>query len=615
MKPVLRIIPLLIIAGGGRIAYAFEEHDTDKNFPRVAATDAAAVRDIRTHPIEIPAEPDIRNRDTDADGIPDYLDSQPRVNAHAFADADEDGIPDEADAEPANPRAAPPSITSETAADNPVCNFVVGDVVRMRLVVKNPGGPMPSASDITLFLNGVEEPVEIATIGDTPPSTRSFLLNWTAKTANGYPAQTLQNFTLRFRDPQQATSWLNLARIDVAEWEGMIAALRIGPKTRGGWVIGVRSHLNGSDGDFATLSTTVAGCSVWYRGPKSVSITLADSNTTVATADIPDHARYPLFILSSTNGESFLVNSVIDVSDPVSFPHDQFWINNQYPEYVKVSLVPGGDKIVQPGETVYQPMAEPPGNDDASAALSYYRNSATGEKMISASSIGLVTSQRDSRRINLINFIQDPPDSGQISYNGHSNFLPVMVQITPHAAGTLEHPGLPIPGGYHHGSKQPAQLPLGQDRHHMIILKVGPDAAALSNGIGIWLLKGAAGDADNANPLPGFTIMALDPDGKHRNLAIPANGKLSLATGSPDWQQLTSPQGLSLFMTRDASVTETHNFSIQLLKKHEWHPQEAVRIAAIDLIPVNQVAGNTRDRPEFVETRMESLNAWQAMAR
>lgn len=590
MKPISRVVTVLVIAGGG-IASGLGDKD------------AALSSGGRPGRIEIPVEPDIRNRDSDFDGIPDYIDSEPRASAQAFADADEDGIPDEADADPAKPRGPSPSIVSETASDNPICNYIAGEAVRMVLVVKNPGGPMPSASDITLFLNGSEETVELASIAETPPFTRSFLLSWTARTAVGYPIQTLQNLTLRFRDAQQATAWLNLARIDVAEWEGMIAGLRIGPKTPGGWEIGVRSHRDGAYGAFTTLSTTIAGSSIWYRGPQSILVTQADSNTPVTTADIPATARYPLFLLSSNTGETFIVNSVIDVSDPIAYPHDQFWIHNQYPEHVKVSLVPGGDKTVQTGETLHMPMAEQPGNDAATASLTYFKHSDTGDKMISASTIGLVTCQRDSRRINMVNFIQDPPDSGRISYNGHSNYLPVMVKITPHAAGTLEHPGLALPSGYHHGSTQPARLPLGQERHQMIILKVGPDAAALSSGIGLWLRKGGAGDADHANPLPGFTIMVLDPDGTHRKIAIPADGKLSLAEGSPDWQQITSPQGLSLFIKRDASVTETHNLGIQLLKKQEWHPLEAVQIAAIDLIPVNEVAGNSRESKRSLAQR------------
>jgi hypothetical protein len=589
MKAILRIITILIISGGG-IASGFEADATGS--------------DRKPDPIDIPEEPDIRNRDSDGDGIPDYMDRQPHVSAHGSADADNDGIPDEADAEPAEPRGPPPSIVSENASNHSVCNVIAGEVVRMVLGVNNPGGPMPATTDLTLFVNGTGETVEIAALGDTPPFTRSFLLSWTAKTAKGYPLQTLQNLSLRFRDAQQATAWLNLARIDVAEWEGMIAGLRIGKKTPGGWNLGVRSHRNGAYGGFTTLSTALAGSSIWYRGPRSIPVTQADSLTSEATAQIPANARYPLVFLSSVTGESFQVNSVIDVSDPVRYPHDQFWINNQYPGQVRVSLVPGGDHIVPSGETVCQPMVEPPGNDAAAASLTYFRNSANGEKLIAASSIGLVTSQRDSRRINLVNFIQNPPDSGRISYNGHSTFLPVSVQITPHAAGSPEHPGLPLPDGYHIGSNRSARLPLGQGRHHMLVLKVGPDAAALSNGIGIRLRKGGAGDADHANPLPGFTVMVLDPDGTHRNAPIPADGKLSYAAGSPNWRQLTSPQGLTLFLKRDASVTATHHLGIELLKKRGWHPLESVRIAAIDIIPVNEVADNARDWPDLVENRI-----------
>jgi hypothetical protein len=58
-------------------------------------------------------------------------------------------------------------------------------------------------------------------------------------------------------------------------------------------------------------------------------------------------------------------------------------------------------------------------------------------------------------------------------------------------------------------------------------------------------------------------------------------------------------------MKRDASVTETHHLCIQLLRKREWQSGEGVRIGHIDIIPMDQVADNSRDWLEWVGKNME----------
>jgi hypothetical protein len=113
-----------------------------------------------------------------------------------------------------------------------------------------------------------------------------------------------------------------------------------------------------------------------------------------------------------------------------------------------------------------------------------------------------------------------------------------------------------LPDGCRIGSNRSARLPIGQGRHHLLVLNPG-----------------------------------------------------SFAAGSSNWRQLTSPQGLTLFLKRDAPVTATRHLGIELLKKRGWHALESFRIAAIDIIPVNEVADSARDWPDLVENRIGDQEA------
>ena len=180
-----------------------------------------------------------------------------------------------------------------------------------------------------------------------------------------------------------------------------------------------------------------------------------------------------------------------------------------------------------------------------------------------------------------------------LTLKSSSAILLTEATIVPHAAGTIELPGLPLASGYHTrwalpdvigDTEPPALLPIGQDACHKIVLRVGPDAAAISNGIGLWLRKGEAGDSA---PQTGLTLTIRNTDGSDTNLAVPADGKITLAADSAQWQQITSPQGLTVFMNRSATVTDVHELSLQLLKKREWYTTAAVKIGTMNILPVD----------------------------
>jgi hypothetical protein len=159
--------------------------------------------------------------------------------------------------------------------------------------------------------------------------------------------------------------------------------------------------------------------------------------------------------------------------------------------------------------------------------------------------------------------------------------------ITPHSAGTLEYPGMPIgssnfpPAPYNHHSSTTPLLPIQSEQWHKLVLKVGPDAGALSNGITLKLGTGEEGEND---PQTGFSLQTPDT-GDFEPLTIPANGKIEMTPSSELYQKLTSPEGLTLFLKRDSTVSEFHRLGLDLIPKKSTYLIQ--RVAALDLPPVD----------------------------
>ena len=626
------------IASGEEVTYGFEIGEADKCFwsvavtdadtdnegltnheefiagtnPTITDTDSDTLSDLEelvagtdplktdadgdgwTDPQELAAGTDPRNQDSDGDGIPDSIDTAPLVSTFSFADTDSDGIPDVDDADPNDPRGLAPSISSDTVSGNPLSNLLEDENVKFIVTVSNPGGPAPTASNLTLFLNGTGETSTITALGSPFASSQPFLLTWTAKTTANYPALTLQNLTLRFRDSQQATSWLKLARIDVAEWEGMIASLRTGTDASIP-LLNIASHSNGVKYASFYYMSAYQSRAGWYRGPKEISFVDGSSGSPLLTAQIEEDMRYPLFVISDAAQGPPTVAGTFSISSPEDYNHHGIMLFNNSGTGVREIFDPGGTCIALNGQRSYLALVERGNGGTGNTAIreEYFDD---GEwKQSTASTLPLYDAQSTSRIIWSSRYYPSTNWPGWRD-KGTDLWAAVEAHIIPHAAGTVEYPGLPLPVDRNTDSQiystHPALLPIGQGALHKIILKAGPDAAALSNGIGIWLRKGENGDAA---PQTGFTLKVQAENEALEELTIPGDGKITLTAGSTNWQLLTSPGGLTLFMSRDENVDKIHDLSLQLLKKQEWYAQEAVCIASIDVLPLDTIVGDPQD--------------------
>ncbi|MEX1048341.1 MAG: hypothetical protein WED15_02350, partial [Akkermansiaceae bacterium] len=597
----------MFIGNGNEVTYGFPMNQSDKRFWRVAVTDVDSDNDglsdyeehlAGTDPRnsdsdgdglsdydEILAGTDLNNPDTDGDGIPDSLDSQPLVSAHAFADADGDGIPDGDDADPNNPRGPAPSISSQTASGNPISNLIKDETVKFVLTVSNPGGPAPTASNLSFFINGIEETASITALGSPVASSQRFLLTWTAETTTAYPTLTLQNLTLRFRDAQNATSWLNLARIDVAEWEGFVAAVPVYPHFP--WV-SIQTHRNGINTNPTSQQLmSDVGRSRWYRGPKSISLFNNASGALLGHANITKDntdMRYPLFFISDTTAAN---PEGVDISDPNAYPSTGNWYLNQYSASLTMNYA-GVPTAVDSGGRAFDTTPEDLlGN--ATTGYMLVRSQSDPDKVLYYNNWKNFPPQSYARMMLICNLTAvdnpDPAPDGLL-IGRHFLHLHIPVKIEPHAAGTLDYPGLRLDSGStrYHGYPLPRPiLPIQSDVWHKVVLKIGPDAGAISNGIRLRIGSGNGGTED---PQTGFSLKARTDSGLS-DLAFPADGKITIDPASDYYQKLVSPQGLTLFVERATTVDAYHRLSLDLVPRDPPKPSNNFNtLAELDLVPV-----------------------------
>ena len=569
-----------------------EEHELGTE-PNMADYDGDGLNDLQEYLLGT----NPRLSDTDGDGISDNLDPQPLLAIPTFPDADGDGIPDSSDPAPNTARGSPPAITSQTASGAAILNILKGEPITFLLNVDNPAGPPVSASNLTLFVGGVSNAATFSPVG-----ANQFAVTWDAQTHANYPDTILQSITVRFQDADNATTWLDLAKCDVAEWEGFVAAAPLLPYSS---AVSIRSHRNGTNAVPAKqFLVSDFSMSTWYRGPKIISLfnyasgaLLGHANVTKDNADM----RYPLFFISAN---SVANPEGIDISDPITYPSTGMWYLNQYPAGltmnfadVPTSVAFGGRAFVTTSEdllgcatTGFMQVPDPfePVDEEGNIRYIYTNNWV------------IVPPWDLGREILLCNLSAvDWPDPTRDNLNICANNLDayVSVKIEPHAAGTLEYPGLALDSGSTrwHGYPLPSpMLPIQSEVWHKVVLKVGPDAGAISKAIQLRIGSGVDGtDA----PQAGFSLKARTDSGLS-DLALPADGKITMDPTSALYQKLTSLEGLTLFVQRAATVDAYHRLSIDLMPRDPPKPAfdyDYETLAELDILPVDVAVDANRD--------------------
>jgi hypothetical protein len=580
------------IAFGGESTYYFHVNDSDKRFWRVSVSDLDSDSDGLTNHEEFLAGTNPTITDTDGDTLSDHdelvagtdplqadADGDGWNDAQELAagtdprnqDTDGDGIPDGEDANPNDPRGQAPSIASETTSGNPLSNLIKDETVKFVLMVSNPAGDAPTAPDLTFFLNGTAETesATITAIGSPIGPSQRFLLTWAAKVTADYPTLTLQNLTLRFRDSAEATSWLKLARIDVAEWEGMIAGLAIRYNNVHTRAFSIGSHANGLQIPPAPWCGAYGIGHRWYRGPGIIPYQGRESHeeppgVNRGTLSIGEDMRYPMFIIDDTDSSAPAV-TVRDISDPVQYPHG-FWGLNQWSGEIKMEGS-GAPHILAPDTTKFYQIPQPLAEDVPYIFEAKYLTNGTWHSILN--NIWPVPARTSSRRISALTAAtRDIGDAPVVLDWG--SFVPIEARIVASAAGTLAHPGLPM-------ANLLEQVPLciGSHQWHRIMVKVGPDAAVTARGVRLRVHSGTYG----ANPAQAG-IEFKRKSGTGFEDYVPGE----ILEGSPLYDELTNRDGLVLFVKLPSSINQLHRLILDLLPN--GIALEPVEIRKLEIVPV-----------------------------
>lgn len=595
------------VAYGGEATYGFEISQSDKCFWRVTATDVDSDYDglsnyeeisAGTNPYGADSDDDTisdwqeftsgtnpLSQDTDGDGIPDPIDSEPLVSSFGFADADGDGIPDADDAAPNDPRGPAPFIASENASGNPLSNLTMDEAVKFVFTVSNPAGPSPTATNLAFFLNGTEEKATITAIGSPVGSSQRFLLTWVAKATANYPTLTIQNLTLRFRDSAQATSWLNLARIDVAEWEGKIITHPF-VSSEDSWGYDVMTHLNGMKVNQHFVARN-SGANMLYRGPKTMKV--INSNGGTSDLQLPDLA-IPCLKISGSPGSPPTVVEQQDYATLATGMDVDFVFNNGSAKSLKFELGDAGvNATLSPGQANFDSVslvnaAFPFGT----SALISYLDGADWRLFYSTYWPVANTAGANSRILRSVNVLTTA--TGQLKLHGVTNYMDRDAKITPYAPGNLEYPGLPQESVTSEYDQK--YVAIGSEEWCKIVIKIYPPQQHFTYSKGYRLNLGT-GTTGNAAPQAGWMAQTQSA-GTFTPLTIPTDGKIEiLATDTNLYPQLTSPEGLVLFLKRDANVDQAHVLSLDVLPIVETNTP--VKIGALNILPCDVAVDANRD--------------------
>lgn len=593
------------IAYGGEATYGFEISQSDRCFWRVTATDVDSDYDglsnyeeisAGTNPYLADSDSDTLSdwqefmagsspldQDTDGDGTPDPLDADPLVNALAFADADGDGIPDTNDANPNDPRGPAPSVASENASGNPLSNLIKDETVKFVLSVSNPAGPAPTASNLAFFLNGTEEDATITALGSPVASCQRFLLTWVAKTTANYPTLTIQNLALRFRDSVQATSWLSLARIDVAEWEGKIITLPYVYSDEY-WTYDVFTHLNGVKKRTRFVSKNDGSDNV-YRGPKTVTVVRPNGGT--SEIQLASHA-IPFLKISGSQGGAPNVVEQKEFTSIATGVNSHFIFINESSKSVKVAFNQGGiDTSLNPGESSLETvdLTNAASGFNSHVLMSYREGGDWNPFFNSNWPVGSIST--NGRVLSAVNFVSI---GQQLGFHSVISFMERDAKITPYASGSLEYPGLPQESVTSEYDRK--YMPIGTEEWRKIVIRIYPPQQHFTYSKGYRLNIGT-GTNGNDSPQAGL-MLQTQSGGTLTPLTVPVDGKIEmLAPDSDLYQQITSPEGLVLFLKRDTTADQAHVLSVDILPIIETNLP--VRLSTLTLLPVEIVPDFNRD--------------------
>jgi hypothetical protein len=565
------------IGQGTEVTYgfAFSDPETDPSalFWRIAVTDTDTDGDTLTDAEEHQLGTNRLLVDSDADGMADNVDPHPNSALTTFPDDDGDGIANADDSEPNTSAGFPPVITSDTATLSRIVNVVGGESVNFLVRVENPSGPAVTASDLKLFVSGTEHSAAFSSAGDN-----QFSVNWTAQTHANYPATILQNITVRFRDSRSATAWLELARIDVAEWQGMLAGVDSRDPGYQSRTFSIGGHADGTLLPPTRWSGANGDGTRWYRGPLAVILfanTLQESPPGIECGTLPITAgmRYPFCIINDGSSPAAPNVTVYDISDPNQYPHGVWGLNRWTSQF----RITDTDQIPNfPTNTnTYVALPQPVGADAPFTFEAQYHDD--GEWKGGLNNTWNLPARTKYRCIYGLTAFPSELNEEDASILEWDTKAPIEARMVASSAGTLEHPGLPIDHPeYHQPTSPDLSLYMAPNQWHRIVVKVGPDAAVVARGVRLRLNRGAEGTEAAQT---GVELKLKTATGFENHTP----GEILEGPGL--YNTLTGPSGLVLFARITPEVTRQHRLTLDLLPNGpNLEPLEMKKIA---LVPVD----------------------------
>jgi hypothetical protein len=193
----------------------------------------------------------------------------------------------------------------------------------------------------------------------------------------------------------------------------------------------------------------------------------------------------------------------------------------------------------------------------------------------------------NGRRLSAVNFVSI---GEQLGYSSVISLMSRDAKITPHASGTLEYPGLPQESVTSEYDQK--YMAIGSEEWRKIVIKIYPPQQHFTYSKGYRLNLGTDTTGDAA-PQTGW-MAQTQSGGTLAALTIPTDGKIEiLATDTNLYPQLTSPEGLVLFIKRDASVDQAHILRLDVLPIVETN--NPVRLGSLNILPLDIFADTNRD--------------------